>query len=777
MTILSPSVNVFEYEFIDLNASSNIQRVFGIPSKPYALIPPVHKDTTLEKIKPIPEVRNCNNVHYEICKEGTLDIGLVFEYDSSKSKIRPFTNFRNMLYYASFDPTIDLCFISKIRKFYNGSVIGEYTPLYEDINDKLRIQELHYRAFETNVVVSKWTFEYIQDADKETIIVNEFSSVSGVTYALVRKIISVNNDVKDKVYDVHMQQTYYNSSNDIIDYQKLVYVYQDKTRYLSGFDKENYQYMRLSVDTHGRAHVISKVLEWNTIVSCNVFYFAEFPFIIPVSNLNQSILCEQYYGVSKEYSRRIEIDVDEKRHYINSFTDFEDYGLINLAFETNHKYITEIRYYNEIGFLVKKAHPVYTPDYKIDSLIFSVITDDDTELVYGGVLNFYYDINRKLYKVMKFNSDELLEKHYTVDRLTSGRIDRFVDHLKGGFNIDLKYKTVSKMFDGANRYIALNKPSVKWTHGCYDHGIPNALFFEDNLTIETKFFSTTHCSNVISGTSDVDEPIATELIYKDEYNSIDFVYDYDAPKVHRFFTFNGDWNFADGAGCQPYLKYLIVKDNGNDYFVIPYYADNGKPYYVDIYNKISDVKVGTFLKRIEYLDTLGKESFAYEMPNDVYELKYAKPYVTRTGYFNSENTYATTIARADDGYHELGYFVSDNYLEQALNAYQSPMREPCPEDECNSAYWEDDCTIDTLYVIMCAPVVTGCQDFYFENLYMEKYIDMCLPGCTDLYVDIDYLPKDARFVDSCLLDTGCTDLYVDIEYAIEQDVYILCPGA
>jgi hypothetical protein len=765
MTILSPSVNVFEYEFIDLNASSNIDKVFGVPSKPYALIPPVHIDTTLEKVNVVAEDRNCNNVHYEICKEGTLDIGLVFEYNPSQKKIRPFTNFRNMLYYASFDETIELCFISKIRKFYNGRVIGEYKPLYEEIDDKLRITELQYKDYELNVITKRWQYEYNKDGDEEEIIVREYTSTNGSSYGLERKIVSVNSDADGKLYDVHMQQTYFNANNEIIDYNKLVYTYKDRFRYLSGFDKENVEYMRFSVDLKGRAHVISKVLEWNTIVSCNIFYYAEEPFIIPSANLNPSILCEQYFGVSKEYSRRIEIDIDETRHYINAFTDFEDYGLNNLAFETLHKYITEIRYYNEIGILIKKAHPVYTPDYKIDSLIFSVLSDDCTEFVYGGILNFYYDINRNLYKVMKFSSDEILIKHYTVQRLPSGRIDRFVDSLHGGFNIDLKYKKISKAFDGANRYVAVDKPSVFWTHGCYENGIPSAIFFEDNLTVEVKFFSDSHCSNQITGVSNPDDAIATELIYRDEYNSIDFVYDYDAPKVHRFFTLDIDWNFVDSTGCQPYLKYMIVRKDGSDYFFIPYYADNGKPYYVDIYNKISDAQVGSFVKRIEYLDSLGRESFAFEMPNDVYVIKYCKPYITRTGYYNSENPYAETLARVNDGYHELGYFVSDDYIIQAENAYQPVKREPCPDDVCDSMYWDDDCTIDTLYVMMCMPTVSGCQDFYFENYYMDKYIDMCLPDCKDLYFDEDYSLKTYRMVDMCLADTST-----------DQDVHNQLPG-
>jgi hypothetical protein len=80
-------------------------------------------------------------------------------------------------------------------------------------------------------------------------------------------------------------------------------------------------------------------------------------------------------------------------------------------------------------------------------------------------------------------------------------------------------------------------------------------------------------------------------------------------------------------------------------------------------------------------------------------------------------------------------------------------------------YWDDDCTIDTLYVIMCMPVKTGCQDFYFENYYMDKYIDMCLPDCKDLYFDEDYSLKTYRMVDMCLADTST-----------DQDVHNQLPG-
>jgi hypothetical protein len=268
------------------------------------------------------------------------------------------------------------------------------------------------------------------------------------------------------------------------------------------------------------------------------------------------------------------------------------------------------------------------------------------------------------------------------------------------------------------------------------------------------------------------------LIYKDEYNSIDFVYDYEKPKVHRFFSLEFDWNFVDITGCQPYLKYMVVKSGGKEYFFIPKYADNGKPYYVDVYEKISKLQVGNFVKRIEYLDTLGKESYAVEVEAGTYEIKYAKPYFTKEGYYNSENSHAISLIKEQDGYHTDGYFVTGDYIIPSIFTTGVTQYISCPDDDCELTYCVDDYCSDYDYVWMCQPIIDGCGDPYFITSYMAQYVDMCLVGCTEFYFEEVYSKGSDRYIDSCdMTISGCTDLYVDVDYSIEQDSYILCPGA
>lgn len=774
MEILSPSVQIFELEYRDLNATSDLATVFGgIPSAPYVHVGPVYKNTNISKEVNVPVEYNCNNVHYEICKENGLNVGLLFEYDNTKKKIIPFTNFRNMLYFASFDSTIDVCFIKTIKKFYNGIVIGDYSITYEELEKKFRVQELTYRDISLNVVTKKWTFEY-NDGD---ILVKEYSSTNGVSFGLVREVHSTNKDENNKEYDVQFSQTYIESGK-VIDYQKCVYAYTNTTRSLVGFDRENYSYMRFSTDVDGRAKVISYQKEWNTVIACNIFYYAEKPFVLSPANLNVGIICEQYFGVKKEGSRRIEIVLDERKPPINAFSDMSDYGLAFLSFDKKHKHVEEIKYYNEIDVLYQKATPKYRPDNLIDSLIFERIESDGVAYSYHGIMNYYYDLEGKLYKVMFFDSDEVLVKHYTVSRDNKGRIETFINRININFDIHLEYKKTNGYFHKAYKVVNVNEPNVLWYKICYSGSNINGIYFENTLTIELKFLSSGACViGEITGATDLDDPVATESVYIDSNNSLDYVYDYNRPKVHRFFMNENDWNFADGTGCQPYLKYIEVRKEGLEYFMIPFYNDKGLCSYVDVYEKINRVYTGNFIRRIEFLDTLGRESSTFELPNVTYDLMVAKPYMTKTGYFHTENSHAIKYVDSVSSYHILGYFDTDEYIIPS-DGYSStyPIYEPCPDDECDSQYWEDDFSSDYEYVVMCWNNDGLCTELYVEGYFLE-YVDMCLSvACDEQYFLDEVIAANLRYVNACAMDFGCTDLYVDVDYSLDQDAYIQCPG-
>jgi hypothetical protein len=698
MEILSPNVHIFEYEYRDLNATSDLATVFGIPSKPYNLIAPIYKNTNISKEAVVPLEYNCNNVHYEICQENGLNIGLLFEYDNTKKKIIPFTNFRNMLYYASFDKSLDVCFIKSIKKFYNGFIIGEYITQYDELEDKFQINTLLYVDIQSKLTTKKWTYEYING----NITVKEYTSSNGTTFELVRTIESLNTDEDGKLYDVQMRQSYI-ENGEVVDFQKCVYSYTNTSRFLIGFDRENYSYMRFSTDVDGRAKVISYQKEWNTVIACNIFYFAEKPFVTGPANLNLAIKCEQYFGAKKEGSRRIEVLINEDKPPVNAFSDMSDYGLAFLSFDKKHKHVEEILYYNEIDILYQKATPKYRPDNLIDSLIFERIESDGVNYSYYGIMNYYYDLNGKLYKVMFFDADENISKYYTVVRDDKGRIETFLNRKNINFDIHLEYKKYNGYFHKAYRYINVHENPVLWYKICYSSSKINGIFFEDTLTIELKFLSDGDCIiGEIDGVSDKDDPVATESVFIDENNSLDYVYDYNRPKVQRFFMNENDWNFAEGTGCQPYLKYIIVKNGGIDFFFIPFYRKDGICQYVDVFEKINDVYVGNFIKRIEFLSTLGRESSKFEHPDIEYQIMVAKPYMTKDGYFNSENSNAIKYIDFVDSYHKLGYFEVDDYvIPKEGYVSQYPIYEPCPDDECDTSYWDDDFSSDFEYVAMC----------------------------------------------------------------------------
>jgi hypothetical protein len=80
----------------------------------------------------------------------------------------------------------------------------------------------------------------------------------------------------------------------------------------------------------------------------------------------------------------------------------------------------------------------------------------------------------------------------------------------------------------------------------------------------------------------------------------------------------------------------------------------------------------------------------------------AKPYMTKDGYFNSENSNAIKYIDFVDSYHKLGYFEVDDYvIPKEGYVSQYPIYEPCPDDECDTSYWDDDFSSDFEYVAMC----------------------------------------------------------------------------
>jgi len=456
--------------------------------------------------------------------------------------------------------------------------------------------------------------------------------------------------------------------------------------------------MRFSLDTDNRVKVISYKKDWITAIKCNLYYFSDST-NQTIENNEFKINCEEYFGVQKKTYSYIEIETDSSKPNINAFSDLKDYGLAFINFSRKHQYINEIRYFNELNILVKKATPIYRPDYLIDTLVFSELSEDGTEFLHSGIINYYYDLNNHLIKVIEYKNN-IKVADYTVVR-TNDIITSFRNELAPDNSLEIEYKAGT---DIINKVLKRNGSDISfWFKICYSTlNIPGAIYYIDNHTIEVKYFN--KCRTPITGIITDEEPINTEKIIIDEYNSLDYVYDYNGPKVERFFINENDWSFIDNTGCQSYLKYIVIKNNGQEYFCIPKYKNNGTVYYVDMYEKISNIKVGNFIKRIEFLNTIGKEEAEYK--GLYYVLKYANPYIDNDGnYQHSENEYAIAINNYGINYFKDGYLVDDYIVPIESDYDYIEVFEPCNIDECSEFYWEGAYSNDYDYVTMCRPLI------------------------------------------------------------------------